>query len=281
MPWIFFAVINILSMAVANLFSRVLMKDDKSDTVSYAIVFQLLCAVLTGIFALWKGFVLPPLQTHYANFILSGILYGLGSLCMFKAMKYLEASEVAILSATGTIVTIVAAVAFLHEGFSLQKIFGTILVLSSVFIISRNEKLIINKGMFFALAMAALMGLAVTNDAYILKSYDAVSYTPIAFFIPGIVILVLRPIAVTKLHTVFSKKAFRNMLLLGLFYSVQAITYYVAMERGAGASQIAPISRATIIATVILAALFLRERDHLGTKFVSAILVTVGVLLLL
>jgi drug/metabolite transporter (DMT)-like permease len=280
MPWIFFAVINIFSMAIANLFSRVLMKDDKSDTISYAIVFQVLCAILTGIFALWKGFVLPPFQTHYVNFILSGILYGLGSVCMFQAVKYLEASEAAIIAATGTVVTIIASVIFLHEGFSLQKIFGTVLILSSVSIISRNKKLIMNKGMLFAVASTVLMGLGVTNDAYILKSYDAISYTPIAFFIPAIVIFILQPKSVTKFHTVLSGKTFWNMLLLVFFYSLQAIGYYVAMERGAGASQMAPISRATIIVTVILAALFLRERDHLITKFASAILVTAGVLLL-
>lgn len=280
MPWIFFAIISIFSMSVANLFQRVLMKDNKSDTVSYAIVFQLVCIVITGIFALWKGFVLPPPNAPYINFIFSGILYGLGTLCMFQAVKYLEASDAVILSAAGVVITIVTAIVFLHESFSLQKLVGTLLVLVAVFIINKSKKLILNKGTFFAIGSTVLMSIAVTNDAYILKSYDAISYTPIAFLLPGIVIFLFSPKSIMKIHTVFTGKIFRNMLLLGLFYSVQGMTYYIAMERGAGASQMAPITRATIILTVILAAVFLRERDHLGTKFISAILVTAGVLLL-
>ncbi len=281
MPWIFFAVISVLFISVANLFSRVLMKDKKGDAIAYTIAFQILCGVLTGVFALYKGFVMPPVQEYFWNFILGGILYGFASICMFEAVKFLEASDAAILSAASTVITIVASIIFLHESFSMNKVIGTILILVAVFIIDRSKKLRLNKGTIFVIGSTVLASIAVTNDAYILRSSDAVSYTPIAFLFPAVFIVLFFPKAITKFHTLVSKNNLRNMFLLGLFYSVQAVTYYLALERGAGASQMGPIYKANIIVTLILAALFLRERDHLGIKFVSAILVTVGVLLLM
>jgi uncharacterized membrane protein len=200
---------------------------------------------------------------------------------MFEAVKFLEASDAAILSAASVIITIVASIVFLHESFSINKVIGTVLILIAVYIIDRSKKFRLNKGTIFVIGSTVLASIAVTNDAYILRSSDAISYTPIAFFIPALVIILFFPKSITKLHTLVSKNNLRNMFLMGLFYSVQGVTYYLALERGAGASQMGPIYKANIIVTIILAALFLRERDHLGTKFVSAILVTAGVLLLM
>lgn len=70
------------------------------------------------------------------------------------------------------------------------------------------------------------------------------------------------------------------MLILDICYGAAAIFFYTAIEKGANASQITPILQATVIITVILAAIFLKERDHLVKKFICAVLVTIGVILI-
>ncbi|MBI3342051.1 EamA family transporter [Candidatus Curtissbacteria bacterium] len=61
---------------------------------------------------------------------------------------------------------------------------------------------------------------------------------------------------------------------------MSAIFFYSSIEFGASASQAGPILQSTVIVTVILAAIFLKERDHLLKKIISAVLVTIGVLLM-
>lgn len=281
MPWIFFAVISVLSMSVGNLIFRVVMKESKSDAIAYNIVFQIVCTLLTGIFAVSKGFVPPPLQTHLGYFILSGILYAFGSIFMFLSVKYLEASDAVILNVAGTVVTIMASIFFLHESFSINKIIGTGLILFAIYIIQKSQKLVFSKGAAFAVASSVLMGLGVTVDAYILKSYNAISYTPIAFLIPSIILCLCYPKTVLALHTIITKKILRNIFFIGVLYSIQAVAYYLALEYGAGLTQLAPIFRTNVILTVLLAAIFIGERDYLLAKCISAVLVTVGVLLLM
>jgi len=72
----------------------------------------------------------------------------------------------------------------------------------------------------------------------------------------------------------------KNLTFFSIFYAIQAITYYVAFERGAGAGQLSAIVKSSIILTVLFAAIMLKERNDLGKKIISAIIMTLGVLLL-
>lgn len=70
------------------------------------------------------------------------------------------------------------------------------------------------------------------------------------------------------------------MLFLTIFYSAQAVAYYLALQVGANASQLAPIYKSNIILTVLLAVIFLKEKENLTRKLSSAALVTIGVLMI-
>ena len=76
------------------------------------------------------------------------------------------------------------------------------------------------------------------------------------------------------------KKFLKNLSLLGIFYSAQAVAYYIALQSGRNASQIAPIYKSNIILTVLLAVIFLKERKNICSKLFAGMLVTLGVLLI-
>lgn len=257
------------------------MRKKDSDPFGTTIIFQFLCGVLVALFALWKGFVFPSLEIHFWNLLASAILWGLSSLYLFKAYQVLESSEIAIITACGAIVTIITSILFLGETFTLQQFIGTTLIIVSIILINiqKRKTFTLKKGIIYAFVSVILSGLAVTNDAFILRTYDVVSYTTLGFLLPGIVLLILRPQALTTFKRLSQIEFSRPMILLSLFYTAQALAYYMALT-GTGASQVAPIYRANIILTVLLAVIFLKERDNLFMKFVSAILVTAGVLLI-
>ena len=157
---------------------------------------------------------------------------------------------------------------------------NTSLIIVSVLLIQTKLSISKNIGSLYAILGTSCYALAVVSDTYILKRYDAVSYTPIMSLFPGIVLLISKPSIVKELKDFVNIQYFKKISVYSFFYGIQAITYYMAISIGANASQIAPIFKSTIILTVILASIFLKERDKLGIKFLSAILVTIGVLLI-
>ena len=186
-----------------------------------------------------------------------------------------------IVSACGMIVTIVTAVIFLGERFTLQEGIGTALILLSVVFIQRKITVSQNSGILFAIAGTTCYSLAIVSDTFILRRFDAISYTPVMCFLPVIPLFLSDVTIVKRLKGLMKRTYMQRMTLYSFFYGIQAITYYLAIRVGANASQMAPVSRAQIILTVLLAAIFLNERDRLKFKVIAAAMVSVGVFLLL
>jgi drug/metabolite transporter (DMT)-like permease len=281
MNWFLFASISIFSSAIANLLQKNAMKEEKSDPITYSIFFQFSLAIFTGLFALFKGFNSPPLHEFWLNFLVSAFLYGMGTLSLFKAVKALEASEVVIMAAFGAAATIISSFLFLAESLTILQVTGVFFVLSAIAIVNaKKQQIVLQKGTMYAILGTVCYGLAVTNDAFILKSYDAISYTPIMSFLPGVILIFFRPSSVKQLKKSFTYSSFKSLSLYGFFYSIQAVTYYLSLETGAKASQMAALFKSEIIITVILATIFLNERKSLMRKAIAVVVVTIGVFLL-
>jgi len=280
MTWIIFAFIVVFTQSLTNLFQRKLMKEKDSNPILTSIIFLFLVTIFTFIYSLFNGFVLPNFEKFTLNLIIGAILYGLSVIFTFKASQKIPASELVIISAFGSVIAIIAAVFILKETFGMFKIIGSFLIISSTIFIYDKKKTKINIGILYAILMTICSGLAVVNDTFILKSYDPISYMVVMSFLPIIVISLINPKAYLSIHKYFKLKTIKNILFLSFSQAIQGSCYYIALSLGANASQIAPISRASIIVTVLLASVFLKERDHLIKKIICAVLVTIGVILL-
>lgn len=281
MTWFLLSIISVTTLAIANLFQRILMRDEASNVVAYSLVFQLMSALLIGLFALTRGFIMPPLQELWLNFGLMTILYAAGTMFLFKALQTTEASKATVLRSSSALWTILVALLFLGESFNPVKIVGIGLLLGSIVLISLKKELIkFNKGDLYVLGSAFCFGVAFANDTFILRQADALSYTAIAFLLPGLLILGMRPKAIKETRLFLRPRVLLRMVVLVFFYSTSAITIYLAYQQGGAASQLAAIAQSAVILTVILAAIFLRERSHLPRKFIAAIMATAGVLLI-
>jgi len=281
MNWLTLSIVSVLSLAVSNLLRKILLRDDDSDVITYSFVFQMLCAVLVGGFAFVYGFVPPPIAQIPFNFILTAIFYGVGTLLLFQAYKVSEVSRVTILGSSSALWVIAAALIFLGESFSISKVIGVALILAGVVVVTlKKEAFGFGKGDLYALGSAMCYGLGFANDAFILRMSNALSYTPIAFLLPGLLILALKPKLVKNLKQFLKARVLTKMSAFAVFYSVSAVAVYLAYQNGGDAAQLGPISQLSVILTIVLATIFLGERKSMVKKGIAAILATIGVILL-
>lgn len=257
------------------------MKEEGSDPFAGAIIFQFTLAILTGIFSLSIQSINLPHANLFGYFAFSGFFYALGTLSYFKAIKTVEASESTILASIGSVATLITAYLFLGERLNSQQLIGVLFVISSVIALSAKKGFKYSRGIMFSVLGTTFYGFAVTNDVYILRSFDALSYTPIMSFLSGLLLLMLKPSSIKSIITTLKKPQIKPLFLYCVFYGIQAITYYAAIESGALASQMAVIYKSEIFITVIFAAIFLNERSNLTRKIIATILATIGVYLLI
>jgi uncharacterized membrane protein len=281
MNWLVLVSIGAIFLSLATLFQRILLKEEQSDSVTYGFVFQILTALLMFIYSLFSGFSLPPLKPHIPFLISMALLYAFANLTLFRAFQKAEASEVAVIAASKSIWTVIAAAIFLQEAINSQRIIGTLLVVAGIAAISwRPKKWKLNQGHLLAFVSAIFFGFGFTNDAFLLNSFDVAPYLVLGFFLPALVIFFLKPTLITKLKLFGNKQRLTKMSATSFFYGIASLSVGLAYKLGGDASQIAPIIQSSIVLTVVLAYIFLKESDYLLNKIIGTGLVFGGVLLL-
>lgn len=282
MNWQILLGISVITYSISVLLQRILLKNDKSDPIAYSIVFQLLTGIIIGIYAIFNGFITPNLLPIIPNLIIMIILYGAGNVFIFGALKMIDASEFTIIFTLRSICTIIGAVIFLKEGFSISQLIGTILIITSIVLISwKKKKFTVSKGFIFSVLAALSFGFAFTNDAFIINNFDVPSYLTIAFIIPSLVVWAVCPKSTIRMKPLFKGKTLIKLLSLGFIYAISAITIFLAYQVGRNAAQIAPLNQTSAIFTVILSVLFLKERSDLWKKLIAVVISFIGVVLII
>ena len=279
MSWQILVAVSVVTYSVSVLLQRILLKDEKIDSVAFSIVFQLLTGALILGYALTRGFSSPNLLPLLPNLALMTFLYGAGNVFIFKALKAIEASEFTIIFATRTVWIILAAVLFLSEQFSLVQLLGTGLILSSVVLVSWQKGLKLSRGVLLSLAAAACFGLAFANDAFIIRNFDVPSYLGIAFIVPALAVWMVFPKSSSKMLPMLKKSFLKKLGVLSVLYATSAITIFLAYQIGRNAAQIAPLNQTSTILTVLLAIIFLGEKSQLTRKLIGAVLSFIGIIL--
>lgn len=281
MLWIYFVLISIITNSGTALLQRVLMKNDKGHAVAYSSVFQLLGGLLILAVAFINGFKMPPISDYPLNFALMVLLYTGSMFFQFKAFQTIEASDATILGTTSSIWTIIMAILFLRETIGFNQFLGAILIFLAVFLVAFKKKAFqFNQGAVYIFLFAACNGFGLVNDAFILNYSEIFSYTALTWLLPGFTRLIIWPKAIYHLKPLFQSEQFKKMLLLVFFSAISSVTFYLAYKSGGHISILSSIFSSKIILTVVLAALFLNERDRLFKKLVSAAIAIAGILLI-
>jgi len=284
MHWIVFTLISALTGSIAKVLQRTLIADQQHHPAALAFVFQILVA---GLFLLHtlvtKSFELPQLGNVWIPVVVMTLLYGVGNIYTFKAFQKTEAAEVAVIFASSSIWSALAALVLLHETIAPLQWLGIVLISLGVVIVSyRKTEWKLNEGHSYALIAALCFGIAFTNDAFIINTYTSVSaYMVLAFGLPGLMVLVLQPKAIPTVPTLLQPSILLKLGVCAVFYALSALTIFTAYKQGGSASIISPLHQTSLLFTVLLSYVFLREKSHLVQKIVGAIVVCVGAAILL
>ena len=283
MNWTFFLFISIFSYSFSVLLQKVLLKKTESSPIALSILFQFTIGILIGIFGLFFAkMAFPPLRPLLWNLVIMVVFYALANIFIFKSLKQIDASIFTIIMGSRVLFTVLASSLLLHEILNPKQWMGAFFIFFSIFLINfTGKKFSFGKGAFFALLAALFVGFVNTNDRYLLQSFEIYFYTAIAFLAPAILMAFCYPKELSRVKTFLERDTLKRFVLLCILYGISTITFYAALQIGNNSSQIAVINLTSVILTVLLAILFLKEREGLWRKVIGAVLCFIGVILLL
>lgn len=284
MSWIILTILGVIMASISRVLQKVLLSKEKSDPYAFGFVFQLSVSLFCLVFVVvTKTWELPNLSAFMLNLVIMCIFYALANIFMFKAFKGAPASDVSVILISSTMWSVISAIVVLGERLSIKNGVGITLIIIGVLVVQnvnlRSFK--INKYHLYALVSAVLYGMAFINDIFIVKQYKSVaSYMVIAFALPAFTILILQPTAIPKIKYFAKKSLLPKLFICTFFYALSAIFIYSAYKAGGQASIISSVQQSNVIFIIVLAYLFLNEREKMNYKIVGGILTLCGVLLL-
>lgn len=259
------------------------MKNIDSDPVASMIIFQFVVSTIIFLYILFSGSPWPDIMKVWPFLMLNGVLVAVASLAMFQATKYTEAGEYTILGTFSAFVNLFVVTVFLGEPLTLTKIIGTILIILSIFTVtelSQKKQVAWHKGHFYALISATFFGAVFASESYVADQIGVLQDLLIGFLLPGLLVLALKPYALVKAKQLITKDYLSKIVSFSILYLLGAITVFGAYVQGGEAGKIYGISNSTVIVTVILAAIFLGEKDRPLRKILATFTAFAGIMLL-
>lgn len=198
--------------------------------------------------------------------VLSGLATGASWLCYFHALQIGDINKVVPIDKSSTVLTIILALIFLHEGINIYKVIAIIIITAGILLMIEKKDLVKTNlqnnqswllfaiGSAFFASMTAILGkIGIAN---VESNLGTAIRTSVVLVMAWLMVFVTGK--QKEIHTI-SKKELIFICLSGLATGASWLCYYRALQLGP-ASVVAPIDKLSVLVTVLFSYIVFKER---------------------
>lgn len=252
-------------------------KKDGAATIIFQVIAGLSILLLVPFFA-WQ---LPNAIFISLLLIAACVFYAVNDRLQTTVRKNLEVSVFSILSQFGTVFLIIYGFLIFKDEVILTKILGALFIIAAniwIFYKPRKNKLVINKYYIIGIIALFAFATAITIDIGISEKFNLPFYISLTLLIPAVMVMLLEKIRLSYISDEWSRGNKRFYIITGFAWGLSILFGLRAYQFGV-VSTIVPLQAISVILNVLVAYIFLKERDDGYKKFLAAIIAVVGVYL--
>ena len=284
--WIFYAIGSSFFAGITAILAKCGIKKTDSNVATairtvVVLLFSWLMVLITGT---WGGIRQIDGKT-LLFLILSGLATGASWLCYFHALQKGDINKVVPIDKSSTVLSILLAFIFLHEGISGKKIIFVLLIgIGTMMMITKKDiKTDSGKNSSGWLIYAVLSAVFASLTSILGKIGISEINSNLGTAIRTIVVLIMAwlMVFVTGKQSEIKAISKRNMLFIclsGLTTGLSWLCYYKALQDGQ-ASVVVPIDKLSILVTIAFSYFVLKEKLT-KKSMIGLVLITAGTLLL-
>lgn len=284
--WIIYAIVSSFFAGITSILAKCGIKKADSNVATairtvVVLVFSWFMVLMTGT---WDGIMQIDGRT-LLFLILSGLATGASWLCYFRALQNGNINKVVPIDKSSTILSILLALIFLHEGVTLAKIVSVVLIGSGTMMMITKKDIETdserkNGGwLIYAVLSAVFASLTSVLGKIGIEGINsnlgtAIRTTVVLFMAWGMVFVTGKQKEIRKIE----KKELCFISLSGLATGASWICYYRALQEGP-ASVVVPIDKLSMLVTIAFSWIVFHEKM---TKkgAVGVLLITAGTVML-
>ena len=197
-----------------------------------------------------------------------------------KVLSGIEASTFNILQQLSTTFMIFVGLIFFKEEFILAKFIGAMLIIvSNILVFYKKGKLEFNKYVLLGIIANLIYTVALFFVVNISEHFNLLMYASITLTIPAILIMIFERIKLSEIKNEFVNGNGKAILVTAITSPLTIITSLKAYQLG-NVTIVAPLCALSVMLNVMVGYLFLKEKDNLLRKIISAILIIISIILI-
>lgn len=225
-------------------------------------------------------FKFPTDISVYIMLGISIIFYAMSDRMNTTVRSGIEASTYSMLKQLSTTFMIFAGLIFFKEEFVLTKFIGAMLIIfSNVLIFYKKGKFEFNKYILLGILSNIAFTVALFLDVNISDNFNLPFYVALTLIIPALLITIFERIKPSEIKNELVNGNKKAIFITALSWGIMIVVQLRAYQLG-NVTVIAPLCALTVMLNVIIGYLFLKERDNLLRKIISAILIIISIILI-
>ncbi|MDD7484425.1 MAG: EamA family transporter [Clostridia bacterium] len=265
--WLIMAVLSAVFAGVTSILAKYGIQNTDSDIATALRTIVVWVFAWAMVFIVGSAGTLPSLDPHSLLFlVLSGLATGASWICYFKALSRGEASRVAAIDKSSTVLSVLLAIIFLQETSHLAvKLLGTLLLGTGIFLMAgKPEKAADPSGQKSWRVYAVLSAVFAALTSILAKIGITGVESNLGTAIRTGVVLIMAWILVfvkgkqTQLFHI-KRREVLYIALSGLATGASWLCYYYAIQNGV-VSVVVPIDKMSLVVTVLLSCWVFGER---------------------
>lgn len=254
-------------------------RNSSQGQIDFAFRVMLITFLLSPVLIIFKR---PEINQSIWHLTILGIVCGIfGCLSLssqYIAQRKVEAGTTQLLLNIYTPVTIILASFLLNERLKTIQIFGTVLLLFSVILVSNKHRLTKWKfdGYFWLMIVAGItIAFTLTSERELIKVNGITTGTLVSWGAQTIILAIVALVSGSK-----SQYDFKDTSYTAGLRFLQQLSWVVLITVAANLSVVSAITTFKIVIVFIAGALLLKEKEDLGRKIIGSLIAIVGLLLM-
>ena len=208
------------------------------------------------------------------------IFYTINDRLNTTTRKNLDISTENTLRQLSNVFIIIIGIIFFKEDIILMKLLGGLIIIgSNILLVMEKGKFVFNKYIIFQLISVLSFSIAISLDIEINEQFNLPIYIGMTLIIPAILIILFERLSFNKIVNEYKEGNKTAIIITGITWGI-AILFNLRAYVFGNVTTVAPISSLNVLINVIVAYLFLKEKDNLFRKIIAAIGIILGILLI-
>lgn len=277
--WVFNLVLSILFVVVFTQFFKVATKKSSNDG-ALTVIAQLISGLSILVLIPFFSWQFPTDWKIWFFLLLAIVFYAINDRLHTTTRKNLDISTENITRQLSKVFLIIIGLIIFKEEFVLLKILGgLIIIISNMLLFVKKKSFVFDKYIVLQMISVLCFTIAIALDVGISNNFNLPVYISLTLVVPALLISLIERISIKKIKQEYIGGDKSAIWITGIAWGLSILFGLRAYILG-DVITVSPLTSLSVLLNVLLAYIFLGEKESLLRKIISAIGIIIGVLLI-